>query len=254
MRRLRWMVLGLALTAAGAAVHALPADAQTPFPDAAELIDRYVEARGGRDAILAPNSVRTRGKVVMQTVGAEGTMEMATQDGRMVMTMEIPGMGAMRSGFDGTVGWSVDEMMGPRLLEGGELDAMRDMAHPLAELRDASLFAVRETVERREMAEEPCWLVRLEWRSGRETLECYHVDTALAIATIETQESPMGAMEVTTYVDEYRETDGVLMPVRVTQEMMGQRMIIMTVDEMVHDDVDPSELEPPAAIRALMDG
>lgn len=253
MRRLRRLALGLALVAAtGATALGMPATAQAPLPDAAELVDRYVEARGGRDAILAPASVRTRGVISMPAMGAEGSMEVVTRDGRMTMTMTIAGMGEMRSGFDGEVGWSVDGMMGPRLLEGGELDGMRDMSHPLAELRDASLFAVRETVERREMAGEPCWLVRLEWLSGRETLECYHVDTGLAIATIETQESPMGAIETTTFVDEYREMNGVLMAVRSTQEAMGQRMT-MRIDEVIHDDVDPSELDPPAPIRALLD-
>lgn len=252
MHRLRRMGLGLAVALAAAAAQAVPAPAQEPLPDAAELIDRYVEARGGRDAILAPATVRHRGVVAMPGMGAEGTMEMVMGDGQMAVTTTLPGMGEMQTGFDGDVGWAVDGMMGPRLMEGAELDAARDMANPLAELRDESLFVVRETMERREMGGEPCWLVRLEWLSGRETLECYHVETGLAVATIETQEGPMGAVEITSYVDEYRERSGVLIPVRVTQEFMGQRMT-MEVQEITFNDVDPSELEPPAAIRALLD-
>lgn len=163
MRRIRRTTLGLIVAMAGTVALAGPAAPQARLPDAAEIIDRYVEARGGRDAILAPASVRTRGVISMPAIGAEGSMEVLSRDGRMAMTMTIPGMGDMQTGFDGEVGWAMDGMMGPRLLEGGELDGIRDMANPLAELRDASLFAVRETVERREMGGEPCWLVRLEW-------------------------------------------------------------------------------------------
>ena len=39
---------------------------------------------------------------------------------KMQMMTTIPGVGAIQVGFDGTTGWSVDPMQGPRVLAGKE--------------------------------------------------------------------------------------------------------------------------------------
>lgn len=71
---------------------------------------------------------------------------------------------------------------------------MVEGANLLGALRDASLFTVRETVERTELNGAACYKVRLVWNSGRETHDCYGVDTGLMVAQVASQESPMGAI------------------------------------------------------------
>lgn len=188
----------------------------------------------------------------MPGLGAEGEMEIiASGAGDIVSVMDRPGMGEMRTGFTDGVGWSLDAMTGPRLMEGAELDGVRDQANPLAQVRDASLFELRETIERTEMGGEPCYLVRLVWESGRESFDCYDVETGLAVATIETSETPAGSFEVTTFFEEYDEVEGVRIPVRSTQEFMGQRIHAQVVD-VAFGDVEPSEFDPPPAVRTLI--
>jgi len=247
----RILVLACLAGTAGFPGSATAQDAKVP--DAADLIDRYVDLLGGRDAVLAPRSVRIRSVVEMPGLGAEGEMEVITSgQGEMVFEMTLPGLGEMRSGFTEGVGWAMDGMTGPRLMEGAELDGVRDQANPLAQVRDASLFDARETVERTEMGGEPCYLVRFVWESGRESFDCYHVETGLVVATIETSESPTGSFEITTLIEEYDEVEGILFPVRTAQEVMGQRIHARVV-EVVFDDVEPSDLDPPAAVRTLIE-
>ena len=78
-----------------------------------------------------------------------------------------------RRGYDGTTGWSINPMEGPRLVEGDELRQMRDDADRRALIRDAALIASMETVERTEMNAQACYRVRIVWKSGRETTDCY---------------------------------------------------------------------------------
>ncbi len=227
--------------------------AQDPLPAAETLIERHLEAVGGRDAILAHTSSRVTGTFSMPAAGIQGTLETKAAAPNLSFTqVEIPGMGVIRSGFDGTVGWSVDPNLGPRLLEGNELAAVMEGASQLAAVRDESLFDVRETVERTEMNGVACYKVRLLWKSGRETFDCYGAETGLMIGTMARQESPMGAIETTTFIEDYRDFDGVLSATRIRQQMLGQEQI-MTLDTVEYGVVDPDAFVPPEPIRALME-
>jgi hypothetical protein len=232
----------------------LLAQEATDLPAAQDLVDRYVEAIGGRDAVLRPRSYRTRGTFAMPAAGLTAEMEVVSdRSGRVASTMEIPGLGTFRSGYDGDIGWSVDPMMGARILEGAELTALTDQADPLAMVRDASLFRGMRTVERTEIGGQPCYKVRLEWNSGRETHDCYGTDTGLMVASIGTQESPMGSVEATSIFSDFAEFGGVRFATRMVQRMMGQEQV-MTIRSVEFDDAGDADFAPPAEIRAIRGG
>jgi hypothetical protein len=202
--------------------------------------------------VLRHETSRTVAQVEMPGAGLRAELEiLSARPNRMRMVSTIPGLGMMHSGFDGEVGWSIDPMLGTRLLEGAELQSTMDEANILASVRDASLFAVRETVERAEYRGQPCYRVRLVWQSGRESFDCYSTETGLLVATVSRQESPMGSVEATSHFSDYREFGGVLMPTRIVVEVMGQQQI-MTISEVEFDAVDAAEFELPAEIRALL--
>lgn len=222
------------------------------LPSADEVIDRYVEAIGGRDAVLSKEGSRSLGTFAMPAAGIEAEMEILTNTDplRVLTRIEIPGMGTILNGYDGEVGWSMDPTMGPRLLDGQELAATVEGSRPEAAVRDASLFETRETVERTEEYGEACYKVRLVWESGRETFDCYSEETGLLVATVATQESPMGSIEAVTLMADYEDFDGVLTPTRMTQRAMGQEQVF-TLTEVEYGALDPSVFELPAPIQTL---
>jgi hypothetical protein len=240
--------------AAFAALTLAPATAvtQTQLPEPQALIARYVDAVGGREAVLRPDASRTLGTFELPAAGLRGALEIvASAPNRLASKVTIEGLGTMQSGFDGTVAWSLDPMTGARLLTGAEGDALRDQADQLASVRDASLFTTMHTIERTELGGEQCYLVHLVWQSGRESYDCYSAETGLLVATKFQQQSPMGTMDVTTTVSDYREFNGVKMPTRIVQAMMGMQQV-MTIISVEFDDVDVSAVEPPAEIRTLI--
>lgn len=168
------------------------------------------------------------------------------------MRVTIPGMGDMLSGYTGEVGWSTDPMTGPRLLDGGELDAMREQADPLYAVRDASLFESFETTGEDSYDDEACWVVQFVWSSGRETTECFSKESGLAIAQITAQESPMGTVDVTSRLSDYQRFGDVLVATTVRQSMMGQEQVLQ-ITEVEFGDVDQSLLEVPEAIKTLIE-
>lgn len=224
------------------------------LPAASELIDRYVEALGGRDVILSQPGSHSRGTFSMPAAGLEATMEIYSSSDpyRSTTIVEIPGMGTVREGYTGEYGWAIDPTMGPRLLEGKELAAARESASNEAAMRDASLFTERTTVELTEMNGEPCYKVRLVWKSGRETFDCYSTETGLLVATEATQSTPMGDIPVVSLVGDYQQFGDVLTPTRVTQQMMGQEQII-TIESVEYGPIPDEQFAPPAAIQTLIE-
>src|SRR3712207_4925228 len=107
------------------------AQAQSPatagLPAARTLIDRYVQAIGGRDAVLRHSTIRYVGTFEVPAAGVKGDLSVVqAAPNKTAVTMTMPGMGQMLQGYDGSVGWSVNPMQGPRVLEGKELEQLRE--------------------------------------------------------------------------------------------------------------------------------
>ncbi len=224
------------------------------LPAADDLIRRYVEAIGGSDAHLAPSSIRTTGTVSMPGLGIEGEFEVIQiLPDQSVFRATLPGIGEQVLGYDGRVGWSMNSLLGPMLLEGAELEQARERAHVLGDLRDPAIVPGRETVELSEFEGEACWRVRLEWASGRESHDCFSADSGLLIASEDVELTPMGPLPVTTLLSDYREHGGMLIPMRMIQRVMGQDQEV-TVTSVELNGVTAAELELPPPVRTLLEG
>ena len=228
--------------------------AQGDLPPAADLIDRHIEAVGGRDALLAPAGSHSVGEFSMPAAGLKARMEVfATSDPlRMLSVIEIPGLGTIQQGYTGEHGWSVDPNLGARLLEGKELAAIKEGGSNEGALRDPSLFTERTTVERTEVEGEACYRVRLVWKSGRETFDCYSVERGLLIASESNEETPMGTIPVVTLLREYQQFGEIMSPTRIVQRMMGQEQV-MTIETVEYGEIELEKFVPPPAIQTLIE-
>jgi hypothetical protein len=145
----------------------------------------------------------------------------------------------------------MDPMQGPRVLSGGELDQMRDEADRRANVRDATLFTSMTTVADTTMNAERCYLVKLMWKSGRESYDCYSAASGLLIASKSTQKTPMGEIPVVTTFSDYKKFGDVTVPTKTVQELMGQQQIL-TVSSVEFGDGAGVVITPPDAIKALI--
>lgn len=227
-----------------------PVRAQS-LPPAAELVGAYVQAIGGAPAFLDHSSMRMVGEFSMAAMGLKGQVEtFQMKPNRSVSRVTIDGFGEIRRGFDGTVGWSMNPMEGPRLVEGEELRQLRDDSDPRTLVRDAALIASMQTVERTEMNGQPCYRVRIAWKSGRETSDCYAVDGGLLVGSTINVVSPMGSVEAQVFYSDYRSFGKLRMPTLTRQQVMGQEQAF-TLTSVEFDKVDPEVFELPPEIRAL---
>ena len=223
------------------------------LPSGRAIIDRYVQAIGGRDAVMRNKSIRYMGSFELPAAGVKANLTVVqAAPNKMAVTIDVPGMGQMLTGFDGTVGWSINPMQGPRVLEGKELEQLRDDAGPSAMLRPADRIRAAETVELTTMNGQPCYKVKITYHSGRESFDCYSSETGLLVAMTSTQESPMGSVQVTSFFDDWKEFGGFKTATKVRQQMLGQEQV-MTIDRVEFNaPEDAKAIEVPEQIKPLV--
>ena len=231
----------VSFAALGVVMFAAPAAAQ-PLPAAQQVLDRYAEAIGGRDRVAAIQSRR----LVYQVSAGGMTIDMEAAQRRPNLGTAVlrTGMGEIRSGYDGTVAWTVTPM-GPQILEGAQAEEVRVRSAFDADVL-FNVFDTIETTERAEYAGKACWKVRMVTAAAVESFRCFDVETGLLVA----YETTQNGMAVTALYDDYKEFDGVKYPSHFTSSAMGQEATT-TLISVDHSDIPVSEFALPDAIKAL---
>ena len=242
-RTLTLAALVMACSARGAAAQELP--------PAKQIIDRYVDAIG-RGAMARQNFRHVVAEMSMPAMGGAMTMDLKyARPNRYVMTMEMPGLGAMRSGYDGARGWSVNPMAGAQLLEGKELEQLVRQADFDASLNMHTNFPHMQTVGRSTVNGQPCHRVRMVSVTQDTAFACFEVATGLMSQMETRQASQMGEVHAVINLLDYKDFDGMKMPTRTVTQVMGQEMT-MTVKSVSTEPIAPATFEAPAEVKALM--
>ena len=260
MQAVRKRISGYLLLAAVAATAGCAAgmsssdrsNAIAPSLEASDVYTRYVEALGGREALQRYSSSRAVGEFSMPMQGIGGDLEVfAAVPNLMLVRVEITGIGTVRQGYDGEVGWSINPATGSMVLEEMMLDQMRQQADFLGPLGIEAYVDSARVVADTVFDERPCQKVRLVTNWGEEYFEYYDVESGLLAGTVRKQASPMGPLETTTVVSEYQDFGGILVPTMTVQETMGMEQVI-TVTAVEFDTVDPAVFTLPAEIAPMV--
>src|SRR5271167_4039414 len=85
------------------------------MPTVDQVLDKYVQALGGKATIEKMTTLVIKGKVDVPSTGETGSMEMYRKAPNKEMQMiNVPSNGPSQRGFDGTAGWNWDPDSGPR--------------------------------------------------------------------------------------------------------------------------------------------
>lgn len=222
-------------------------------PPAATLFKNHLEVTGGEAAWKDRRSMMTTGTISVPSVGLTGTVTVYAMDpDRMVMTIEMPGIGLTRAGFDGTTGWSMDPMRGPAIMEPSQVEDLKREAHIQ---RDADLArdpGDAEVIDLVDFYGTPAWQVRVKPKGGSPTMHYYAKETGVQIGMQMTTLTQMGPIPVVMSMQKYQDFDGVKMPSKVVTSMMMQSQEI-TTDKVEWNKVDAAVFELPAEIKALVE-
>jgi hypothetical protein len=168
------------------------------------------------------------------------------------MRIELPGIGALQRGYDGKVGWAIDAAIGPRLLEGSELEEIRQTADFYYELHDPKDFASMTVIERAPFEGRDCFTLELVRKSGFKVVEYYEAASGLMAGVRMSSSSVMGVVpNVVTVLEGYKSFGGILTPTIARQRALGVESVL-TIERIEYDDLPASALELPAEVAALL--
>lgn len=231
-----------------------PAEKSAALPTARAVIDRYIEAAGGKAAFEKTTSILLKAKTEVGGQDLGGKMTLATaKPNKLMLTVELAGI-VVRHGFDGKVGWQMNPLTGPTIMDGDELRDMARQSDFFAILHDDASYKTMENLGEAEFEGEKCYKLKLVDTGGTETIEFYSIKTGLQVGFTGSQESAFGKITATSINQEHKKFGDLLLPSKVTQKMAGAGLSqTMTIESVEFNTVPDSMFAIPAEIKALLE-
>ncbi|MBU3729460.1 MAG: hypothetical protein FGM37_09490 [Phycisphaerales bacterium] len=221
-------------------------------PSARDIFARHVDATGGAAAWESKKSMTSTGAIEIPAVQMKGTMKMsAMEPDRVVVESELPGIGTTAQGFDGSVGWSIDPMRGPALMDAKQVAQIKRDGNFRKDLALSQDPGNAEVVGLFEFEGAPCWQVKVDGIGGMPMSSFYARDTGLLRGVSMSAATPMGELPVILVMDEYRDFGDVKVSARSTTKVMGQTQV-MTLNAVDWNAATDADFALPAPIRTLV--
>ncbi|RMF78912.1 MAG: hypothetical protein D6744_09635 [Planctomycetota bacterium] len=243
-----WLGLSVAMLSAPASW----AQSDEALPEAAKILDRYIEVTGGREAYEKVKSRITRGRIEIPAMGLKGTIEIiAAAPNRFRAKAVTEGIGEQLRGTNGKVAWELSDMMGPRLIEGKE-KAMFDRSSLFnSDLHWRKLYKKVRTVGVENVEDTPCYKLELVSEDDEVMTAYYAKDSGLMVRGLLTVPGPMGDVEVEVLVSDYRDVDGVKLPFKTVQRVAGMEQIMVIDSVETNPKLPPDTFDLPTPIKEL---
>lgn len=234
--------------------------AATPFAaagdltDAQAIVDRFVEVTGSDQVLGKHTSMTTSGTFSLPAQGISGTLTLqASAPNKLAMTVEIPGFGTMRSGYDGEVGWSMDPAMGAQILIDKPLAQAKDQANFYAMLFRPEDLDTLEFLGEEEFDGQVCYKLKGITVNAVESTYFFAKDSGFLVGMAQSQHTPMGEIPVQSSLQDYKEFGGMKIATKTVQTTMGMQQIV-SIESIDFAPIDDSAFALPPEIAALTAG
>lgn len=244
------LVLIGAVLAAGAAA-AQPAGG---LPKAETVLDKYVEATGGKAAYAKLHSAVATGSMEFPANGIRGTLTLwRARPDKSLTEINLEGIGKIREGSDGKVAWSLSAIQGPHLKEGDEkAEALRNSRFD-ADENWRGVFAKAETTAVETVEGKECYKLVMTPKEGSPVTRYYDRQSGLLVKVTMTVKNPMGEIPVESVASDYRKDGEILSAHKVTQKAAGQTFSILIDKTDYNVEIPPGKFDIPDEIKPLLE-
>ncbi len=242
--------LGVTVFAALVAVAFDPAPAPaTITPEAAQVLDRYVAAIGGRAAIAAERSSHTKSTIV--AIGFSGTLEAWTQRPDKTASQTALGPFTLKDGYDGTTAWRIDQNGKLSLRDGKDLEDEKGSAwFENGRWLDPDQGGGSVALQGNERDSTGAWIVlEVKGPVGRTRAMWFNTGSGLLDRVV----TQADQHTVTTRLSDYRMDAGLLRAHRQEASVAGMpaNNLTVTIDSVwVNQAVDPARFAAPQPAAA----
>ncbi len=227
---------------------------QPSLPSVDDVQARFVNALGGRAAIMRPHSMTMRG--TYEVYGPHGKrIHVATllylADFKRLDVQTVPGRGRFLSGYDGKTAWALAPGGKPTVLSGQNAVSIRRDADLYYWAHIPQYFRTMSVVGIESFAGRRCYHLRGTTLWGNENNQYYDVASGLLDGyrfhqwVSDAPEKP----ETRQVFERYRSFGGLAFPTRETDFTDNRLVGVARLESVTYDDVDPGIFVPPAAVQ-----
>lgn len=179
-------------------------------PTVRQVLDRYIEATGGKEALGRLRTREMKGSIEVTALGAGGPfLVRAKAPNRQMSRIEFGGFGSIREGYDGTVAWSAAPLQGVKRKTGGELARVRRTTVFPRELKLAETYDRLVMKGPAKVGAVEAWLLHGEIEGSAPDRLYFDRKTGLLLREEATVPTALGDMTFQIDFEDYREVDGV---------------------------------------------
>ena len=210
----------------------------SPTPNQEEIVnkilDRFVEAAGGKEAIDDVKSYRMKGHFEMPALDLRGKIEVWAKDPQKPLTIiEFPGI-TVRKGYDGETPWAQTPfgsvtMTGPQEMSELENDADVYNASRIRNLYDRMKLEMKARLSGRDV-----YMVEGQPTKGPAEKLFFDVENGLLVRWDMARRQGDRRVFVKVYLNDYKDIDGVKIPFNVRMVFESFEFSLI-VDEMQHN-------------------
>lgn len=205
------------------------------LPTTQEILDKYVKALGGREAIQKLKSRVMSGTVEFVPMNLKGTFEVFTApEARSYTKLSIGGIGDMIEGSDDKTSWAVNPIQGSRDRSGAELSQVRLTNSFYRDINLDKLFPkleLKATTDK--VGDREAYVITAAAEGIPSETWYFDTQTGLMLRSDMTAITPEGKMPMTTFYEDMRPVDGVQVPFRLRIQTT-QFTTVMTVADVKH--------------------
>ena len=221
---------------------------QPPLPTVDEVLNRYMKALGGEQALDKVSSRSRKGSVAIH--GLQGSFELyeaAPNKSLLIASMPAP-LGGIQQGFEGTTGW-VKNQSGLFDMSG---DGLAQAKHESAFYNDVKLkeqFKVMTVAGRQRLDGREFTIVEGTGADGKK--ERFYFDDQTGMLARRYWETPtyFGAIANVNDYDDYRKVGSVRVPIIVRKVRSGNVFLMTVSDYKLNPKLDDAKFKKPVAVK-----
>lgn len=242
--------LAIAVVAVAQGGQQKPNDAKpaAKLPSIDQILDKYVQAIGGKAAVEKQTSRVAKGSFEIPAFGASGTADIyAKAPNKSASIINVAGFGVVQEAFDGKTAWAVDPQNGLREKTGAELASTKLDAefHKSIKLRELYPKMVVKGTEK--VGDKEAYVV--EATPAESSVETWYFDTqsGLILREDSEREGPQGKQAIQVFLEDYKDVDGVKMPFSIRQVTPAFTLTIKMEEIKINVPVEDAKFNKPAA-------
>jgi hypothetical protein len=218
--------------------------------DVDELIAKSIEATGGKDVIKSVKSMQIEGNILVQGMEIPFTM-MQKRPGKLKIEAAIMGMSMTQCFADGQ-GWAINPMLGSTdpqpmpEMEAKSFSIQADMDGPLMDYKEKGFTATY--VGEEDVEGTPAYRISLDNNDGM--IMDFFLDKEFYLTILQQTNMTVdgNAMTTMTYMSDFQEVEGMVMPYSVETRMGGTVVSqIMFKTVVLNGDIDDAIFAMPVA-------